>query len=155
MQGKELAMGHPALTDSLTGLANRLHFEVVFDYLFQAADRGVPMALMLVSVGNVSDDERLKAVAGLFRSGTRSSDLPAHLGKGRFAVLLLGTNVMGARVAGDRFLEVLEEQSPGQVSIGLAGYRPDQKESADLFDAAAEALRIAQGAGGGLEMAPA
>jgi diguanylate cyclase (GGDEF)-like protein len=154
MLGSESAAGHPALTDQFTGLANRLHFELVFSYLFNGADRGVPMVLMLVSVGGDSDREGLRALGERFQQITRSADLASHLGSGRFAVLMLGTNMMGARVAADRFLDMLEGHTPGEVAIGLAIYKPQMKESAELLDAADHALQIAVETGTRLEMAP-
>ena len=154
MLGREHAIGHPALTDEYTGLANRLHFELVYSYLFNGADRGVPMALMLVSVGGDSDPDGLRELGELFQQISRSADLSSHLGHGRFAVLMLGTNMMGARVGADRFLDMLAGHTPGIVSIGLAGYRPHMKEASELLEAADAALRAAEEAGGGLEMAP-
>ena len=46
MSMTEFSAGHPALTDELTGLPNRLHFEAVYRVLFPAADRGVPLTLI-------------------------------------------------------------------------------------------------------------
>ena len=154
MLGREHAAGHPALTDEYTGLANRLHFELVYGYLFNGADRGVPMVLMLVSVGGESDRDGLRALGELFRAISRSADLVSHLGRGRFAVLMLGTNMMGAQVGADRFLDMLEGKTPGTVSIGLANFQPHMKESSQLLEAAEKALQDAEAAGGGLEMAP-
>ena len=153
MLGREHAIGHPALTDEYTGLANRLHFELVYSYLFHGADRGVPMALMLMSVGGDSDPDGLRRLGERFQQITRTADLASHLGHGRFAVLMLGTNMMGARVGADRFMEMLEGYTPGVVSVGLAGYRPHMKESSQLLEAADKALRDAEEAGGGLELA--
>jgi hypothetical protein len=60
------AIGHPALTDRPTGLANLLHFELVYTYLFQAADRGVAMTVLLLSFGSdefeASDPETLRVL---------------------------------------------------------------------------------------------
>ena len=50
-QGREHAIGHPAVTDPQTGLANSLHFELVYSYLFAAGNRGVTFTVMLLSVG--------------------------------------------------------------------------------------------------------
>jgi len=65
---RDHAIGHPALTDRPTGLANRLHFELVYSYLFQAADRGVAMTVLLFSFGSeefeASDPETLHVLGG-------------------------------------------------------------------------------------------
>ena len=155
MLGREHALGHPALTDTATGMANRLHFELVYSYLFHGADRGVPMALMLISVG--SDEElpveSLRELGEIFQNVSRVADLSAHLGHGRFGVLLLGTNLMGGRVAADRFMDNLAGHTPGPVAVGLAGYTPDMKEPGQLLEAADAALQRAQQGGGGVELA--
>ncbi|MGY8799891.1 MAG: hypothetical protein ACKVG4_14055 [Longimicrobiales bacterium] len=62
---------------------------------------------------------------------TRTSDLARHLGHGRFAVLLLGTNLQGGRITADRVESALAEIAP--LSIGLAAYGVDMKESSDLL----------------------
>ena len=50
---RDHAIGHPALTDRPTGLTNRLHFELVYSYLFQAADR-IEQAVLELNLGRVS-----------------------------------------------------------------------------------------------------
>ena len=142
---------HPALTDPGTGLANRLHFELVYTYLFQSADRGVPLTVMLLGIepqnaGRATEfGERLARV-------TRSSDLPAHLGDGRFAVLLQGANMSGARIAADRIEMGLDGSYDGALSMALAAYHPEMNEPHQLLDSAEAALRRARDGGGGLEM---
>jgi GGDEF domain-containing protein len=152
MLGREHAIGHPALTDQHTGLANRLHFELVYSYLFHGADRGVPLTLMLVSTG-VTDPEGLRALGEQFQSSTRASDLVAHLGGGRLIIMLLGSNISGGRIAADRVEMSTQPLTSSPVSIGLASYSPDMKESSELLAAVDQALRTAEEAGGGIGMA--
>lgn len=155
--GAEDILGHPALTDSVTGLANRLHFELVFRYMFLAGDRGVAFTVMLVSVGDggtpALSPELLKRVADSLQATTRLSDLVAHAGDNRFAVLLLATNLPGARIAADRIETALRETTTERVSIGLAAFDPEMKESGELLGAVEGALARAEAAGGGVEMA--
>ena len=157
MLGREHAFGHPALTDPSTGLANRLHFELVYSYLFEAGDRGVALSALLVSIGSAEleaeNPEALRAIGEKFQDTTRTADLAGHLGHGRFVVLLLGTNLQGARIAADRMDTALSEVAPSPVSIGLAAYDPEMKESSELLEAADRALRRAEEAGGGVELA--
>jgi diguanylate cyclase (GGDEF)-like protein len=157
MLGREHAIGHPALTDGLTGLANRLHFELVYSYLFEAGDRGVALTVMLLSVGGESagDQERnhLRVLGERVQDTTRTSDLVSYLGHGRFVVLLLGTNLQGARIAADRVEVALEGVISDPVSIGLAMFHAEMKESSELLEAADRALRLAEEAGGGVELA--
>ncbi|MCG6956047.1 MAG: GGDEF domain-containing protein [Gemmatimonadetes bacterium] len=152
MLGREHAIGHPVLTDASTGLANRLHFELVYSYLFSAADRGVPLTVMLVATG-VTDNDGLRFLGEKLQIATRASDLVAHLGEGRIVVLMMGTNISGARVAADRVELSLQGLTPGQTSIGIAAYVPEMKESSELLEAVDTALRAAEAAGGGIEMA--
>lgn len=152
MLGREHAIGHPVLTDASTGLANRLHFELVYSYLFSAADRGVPLTVMLASTG-VTDNDGLRFLGEKLQSATRASDLVAHLGEGRVVVLMMGTNISGARVAADRVEVSLRGLTPEHMSIGIAAYVPEMKESSELLEAVDGALRAAEAVGGGIEMA--
>ena len=135
MLGREDAIGHPALTDRPTGLANRLHFELVHSYLFGAGDRGVTLTILLISIGTsemeTGDPGGLRTIGAKLQETTRTSDLAGHLGHGRFAVLLLGTNLQGGRITADRVESALAEIAP--LSIGLAAYGVDMKESSDLL----------------------
>jgi GGDEF domain-containing protein len=149
--GREHAIGHPALTDEHTGLANRLHFELVYSYLFSGADRGVPLTLMLLATP-APDPGTLRALGERIQATTRTSDLVAHLGSGRFIVILLGTNLSGGRIAADRVETALKDVTVGTVSIGLATYQADMRESSELLRAVDEALRRAEAAGGGVEL---
>lgn len=152
MLGREHVFGHPALTDEVTGLANRLHFELVFRYLFHGARRGVPLTVMMVAVDGGSDDD-LTAVGVVLQGMTRTSDLVAHLERGLFAVLLLGTNLSGGRVVADRVEESLGEVMETPVSVGLAARDPETMDDpSQLYDAVEQALGAARGRGGGLEM---
>lgn len=154
--GREDVLGHPALTDPDTGLANRLHFELVYRYMFQAGDRGMAFTIMLVAVGGERaldiDAEGLRRMGDTLQSTTRLSDLVAHVGGPRFAVLLLGTNLPGARIAADRIESALRETTAEPISIGIATFDPRMKHHGELLDAAESALEKARRAGGGVEM---
>jgi GGDEF domain-containing protein len=154
-QGSESAIGHPALTDPQTGLANRLHFELFYSYLFGAGDRGMMFTVMLLSVGGPDQlsESRVRALGQTIERTTRTSDLVAHVGGGRYVVLLLGTNLQGARIAADRVENALRDMAPGPVCFGIAAFRPRMKESSELLEAADSALAAAEAAGGGLEFA--
>jgi diguanylate cyclase (GGDEF)-like protein len=150
-QGREHAIGHPAVTDPQTGLANRLHFELVYSYIFAAGNRGVTFSVMLISVGESLEEEKLQISGEKIERTTRDSDLVAYLGAGRFVVLLLGTNLQGARVAADRVEMTLADEDFDAVSIGLAAYSPEMRRSSELLEGADKALSAAEAAGGGIE----
>jgi GGDEF domain-containing protein len=151
-QVREHAIGHPALTDTETGLANGLHFDLVYSYLFAAGDRGLSFTVMLISVGNQNPKDRLEAIGQKVRAVTRDSDLVAHVGNGRYVVLLLGTNLPGARIAADRLEVALADVVPGRPSFGIVAYNRAMKESSELMEAADHALLAAERAGGGVEL---
>lgn len=154
MSGSEPARAHPALIDADTGLANSLHFELVYTYLFQAGDRGLPFTVMLVSQGEADHTpERLQSVGQAIETTTRSSDLVAHVGRGRYAVLLMGTNLQGSRIAADRIEMALAGKLEGPLCFGLAAYRPGFENAQMLLRAADSALLVAEAAGGGIEFA--
>jgi len=154
--GREPVTEHPALTDAQTGLANRLHFELVYRYLFLAGDRGVPFALMLLTVdhdASTNEVDALRALGETIRRATRLSDLVAYVEGKRFVVLLLGTNLPGARIAADRIEGALRGVTRDPVSVGVAAYSADLSDPAMLVQAAETALREAREGGGGVEMA--
>lgn len=149
------ARSHPALTDVQTGLANRLHFDLVYSYLFEAGDRGLPFTVMLVSAGveeSIASD-KIRKVGEAIERTTRNSDLVSHVGDGRYVVLLLGTNLQGGRIAADRVEMALSGLTPGAVSFGLAAFNDTYKSSQALLRAADTALLAAEAAGGGIEFA--
>jgi GGDEF domain-containing protein len=154
-QGRDYAIGHPALTDAQTGLANGLHFELVYSYLFAAGDRGLSFTVLLLSVGGPDGiaQEKVKSVGQKIRTATRDSDLVAHVGSGRYVVLLLGTNLQGARIAADRLEMAVAEVAPGAPAFGLAAYDRRMRDSSELLEAADRALLAAEEAGGGVELA--
>ncbi len=154
-QGRDYAIGHPALTDGQTGLANGIHFELVYSYLFAAGDRGRSFTVMLLSVGGPDGiaKKRLRIVGEKIQTATRDSDLVAHVGSGRCVVLLLGTNLQGARIAADRLEMAIGEVAPESTALGLAAYDRRMRDSSELLEAADQALLAAEAGGGGVELA--
>jgi len=154
---RDHAIGHPALTDRPTGLANRLHFELVYSYLFEAGDRGMALTVLLLSFGTDefegSDPATLRTLGERIQDTTRSADLAGHLGQGRIVVLLFSTNIAGGLIAADRVEQSVAELDLGTVSIGLATYESGMKDPSELLTAADRALRAAEDAGGGVELA--
>jgi diguanylate cyclase (GGDEF)-like protein len=89
-----------ALTDGLTGLANRQGFTEATRRMISAAG-GTPIAVLFIdlddfkevndTLGHAVGDELLQQVAGLLSSVTRADDVVARLGGDEFAVLLKNT----------------------------------------------------------------
>jgi CHASE2 domain-containing sensor protein len=91
------------------GLASRARLETALQAVRAA---GTPHALLLVDTAGAAtgtDGERACRLAQLLRErARRPGDLAAHLGAGRFALLLPGTSPVAAR----RILEDIREQAP-------------------------------------------
>jgi len=155
MQASDDARSHPALTDAQTGLANQLHFDLVYNYLFLAGNRGLPFTVMLVSAGSdgTAATAEIRSLGLAIESTTRDSDLVSHMGRGRYVVLLLGTNLQGGRIAADRIESALDGLAPGDVCFGLAAYKDGLTDSQALLRSADTALLAAEATGGGVEFA--
>ncbi len=147
------AVRHPALVDPLTGLANRLCFDLVYNYFFEAGDRGMTFTVMLLSGGPVDEisDARIKSIGEVVASTTRTADLASHVAEGRYVVLLVGTNLPGSRIVADRIEMALDREDLGPASFGVAAFASHPKDSTALLEAAENALLAAESAGGGVE----
>lgn len=153
MSGSDRARNHPALRDEVTGLANRLQFDLVYDYLYLAGQRGLSFTVMIASSG-LDDDAGAEAVldvARAFDKRTRSADLVSHLGGGRFVALLVGTNLQGARIVADRIEAAWEAVAPGPASFGVVAFNPSVSGPKALLASAMAALGQAEANGGGVE----
>lgn len=127
-----------AVTDELTGLANRRRFLELLRAEVQRARRyGHPMALLMVDLdrlkqindenGHAAGDAMLRGVAQCLRGAVRVTDLPARLGGDEFAVLMPETSREAALTVAERIRAGVEQftaQVDGRtihstVSIGL------------------------------------
>jgi diguanylate cyclase (GGDEF)-like protein len=154
--------------DPLTGLSNRQHFEVLYDFAFPVADRGIPLTLVFVELdglaavrareGEAAERAALSAFGRLLLRITRSMDVAAHLEAGRFVVMLFDCNLHGGLVCADRVrAEAAEftEQSGLTMSAGVACHDKDMKRKEDLLAVAEETLRVAVSQGGDRVAVPA
>lgn len=102
-----------AVTDELTGLANRRQFLNRLELELQRSERvDEPLAIVFADLDhfkNVNDrfghdagDEVLRLFATILRDHSRTIDLPARLGGEEFAVLLPATDAEGARSFAER-----------------------------------------------------
>ncbi|MEB3230877.1 MAG: sensor domain-containing diguanylate cyclase [Leptolyngbyaceae bacterium] len=158
-----------ATKDSLTGLANRYHFDAYLDECWQYHQiNQLPLTLVLADIdffkqyndtyGHPAGDECLKQVATAMQATfSRSQDLIARYGGEEFAFLLPETDADGVleRLAILRqqiqALGIKHEASEhGRVtlSFGIASLIPQMGEvSSTLIDAADQALYQAKGLG--------
>ena len=139
-----------ALTDELTGLANRRHFMVRLETELSRARRsGSPVAVLLSDLddfkrvndrfGHRAGDEVLKAFGRAVRRCVREVDVAARLGGEEFAVLLTETDSGGARRFAERLRSEFrnEEGLPDRVtaSFGISSYPVSGSAEELLVDA--------------------
>jgi diguanylate cyclase (GGDEF)-like protein len=146
----ELGLTRLAHSDSLTGLANRLHLANRIDDSVGRLRPGAPgIALLLLdldgfkavndSFGHAVGDELLTMVARRLRGSLRPTDVGARLGGDEFAVLLEGVDHEQALAAAQRVLAgigapfVLSRSTVAiSASIGLV-HATDARGSQDLM----------------------
>jgi diguanylate cyclase (GGDEF)-like protein len=146
----EIGMRRLALSDPLTGLANRLKLTERIDTAVSALHPRSPgIALLLLdldgfkavndSFGHAIGDDLLAMVARRLRSSIRPSDIAARLGGDEFAILLERVDYEQAEAAAQRVLSALSDPfvlSRSTVaisaSIGLV-HATDARGSQDLM----------------------
>ncbi|WP_082532952.1 diguanylate cyclase domain-containing protein [Pelomonas sp. Root1237] len=171
------ALRASALTDGLTGLANRRRFDQDLRLECERARRGhESLALLLIDVdhfkryndryGHVAGDACLREIAAAIRGCIRRpADLAARYGGEEFAVLLPQTDAAGARAMAQRIVNAVADLALAHadatpsclvsVSVGWAAARPDLDASVvltrgeSLVEAADRGLYAAKAAGRG------
>ena len=150
-----------ALTDTLTGIPNRRHSVVFLEAAFAAAQRGIPLCVVLFDLdkfkayndtkGHLAGDEALQKVSDVLLKSTRRMNLTARWGGEEFLSMLSDTALEGGRIFAERVLSEIHQVFPdGSVtaSAGVARYTPDMDSPARLLAAADQAMYSAKGAGG-------
>ncbi len=152
-------------TDHLTGIANRGEFDARLLQECSRMDRGqmsmVSMLFMDVDLfksfntkyGHQGGDEVLKAVGRVLKECVRDIDTPARYGGEEFAVILPGTDEVGAIRVAERIRRRLEAtkvflQGYGDVSvtvsIGVSTRLAKGSDPESLTSEANEAMRLAK-----------
>ena len=124
-----------ALTDALTGLANRRAFDQILETEAARAVRyGHSLALIIIDVdsfkeyndtlGHLAADKRLKAIAHILSTNARHPDVAARYGGDEFAIILPHTDKSGAMTLAERLRAACQANSPGTPSDGIpiSGY---------------------------------
>jgi diguanylate cyclase len=112
---------HEALTDSLTGLANRKALDASLrEAAEQAREAGQPLSVVLLDIdhfkafndkwGHQFGDQVLQLVAEVIVANVRGQDLVARYGGEEFAVVLPQTDLVGAAAVANNVRKALSAQ---------------------------------------------
>ena len=158
-------MSKRSITDPLTQLNNRRHFETqLLREVKRKSRTGQGLAFLILDIddfkklndtyGHAAGDEFLKQVAQILREIVRDTDLLARFGGEEFVVVATQTTLEGAVILAQKICTSIAEASfivddsmrprGATVSIGVAEYKGSQT---DLFNSADAALYRAKAAG--------
>ncbi len=157
-----------ALTDQLTGLANRRHFDQqLADALVEAQRDDGALSLLIADIdhfkkfndtyGHLLGDQVLRLVASVLTQNTKGQDLVARYGGEEFAVILPGTNIHDAVAVAKNLCKVMASREVtkratgehlGRVTLSIGVAHRHRGESAQaLIEAADTCLYAAKRAG--------
>jgi two-component system cell cycle response regulator len=155
-----------ATTDGLTGLLNHRLFQEKLTGEFKRLNRlSGPLSLLLADIdhfkkvndtyGHPVGDLVLKGVSGVIRETIRDIDIPARYGGEEFAVILPGTDAVGAQKIAERLRRAVMAKTftaDGKtlkvtVSIGIATSPEDAESKEGLIEKADQALYHAKHGG--------
>ena len=102
-----------SVTDALSGLYNRRHFEECLERELESCEReGVMAACLIIDLdhfkqvndthGHLGGDAVIRQFADLLRSLTRKGDVAARFGGDEFALMLAGVTAQGALAAAEK-----------------------------------------------------
>jgi two-component system cell cycle response regulator len=164
LESSRRALAEQATTDPLTRLRNRRAFFENGARALASARRYVSdLSVVLLDIdhfkkindtyGHQAGDDALVAVARILTGMIRTEDTCARIGGEEFAILLPGTNRLGAAVLAERIRAAIERERfivgdkvvPITASIGIASFGVDPAESIDqLLGAADNRLYLAK-----------
>src|SRR6266576_1591763 len=154
---------HRSITDPLTGLFNRYHFDATMNHEIARCRRyGVPLSLLLVDVdrlkllndrwGHHAGDQALGRVATAIQKSLRGTDIAARLGGDEFAIILPDTDAVAGLIVATRIRRNLVENASTMVTLsgGLVELPRQVADAAavQLMLVADHALYAAKNSGG-------
>jgi diguanylate cyclase len=157
-----------AMTDALTGIANRKMFDATLrKRAMEAMEDGGTLCLALTDIdffkkfndtyGHQTGDQVLKLVARIMQGNVKGNDLAARYGGEEFAVILPNTEIEDAKTVCEQIRAAVsskrirnrstgEEMGNITLSIGIAQFQPGEPLS-DFIHRADEGLYFAKGNG--------
>lgn len=148
-----------ALTDPLTGVANRRHLdERMAFHLDEAVAKDTTLAIVLFDLdhfkhvndrlGHAAGDRLLQDFARVLRSSAREGDIVARFGGEEFILLLPGAGATEAAMVAARVQERMRQADfVTTTSGGVACYPCDALDARDLFQIADRVLYAAKNQG--------
>ncbi len=155
-----------AVTDALTGLFNRGHFEEAISREFKRLVRHPrPLSLLLVDIdhfkkindqyGHTAGDSVLKMVASTIKKVMRDTDVVARYGGEEFVAILADTDKPGAGNLAERLrktiflspIDIGRKAVNVTVSIGVSSFPRDADSREELVELADKALYSAKSGG--------
>jgi diguanylate cyclase (GGDEF)-like protein/PAS domain S-box-containing protein len=152
-------LSHQATHDSLTGLANRRHFEESLqDAIQKAASTGGRVALLYIdldgfklvndTMGHSTGDHLLRQVAARLQSCLHEHEIPARIGGDEFTVVKpLAEDSASAEELTQRILEAFRIPFSGAgqgirigASIGVSHFPEDGEDANELYQSADAAM---------------
>jgi diguanylate cyclase (GGDEF)-like protein len=150
-----------ALSDGLTGVANRRAFDSGLHRELSAASRtGSELCVVLIDLdhfkqfndtfGHLAGDDVLRKVGAALRGCVRQGDLVARYGGEEFVIVMPGGTAADGLAAAHRLRETLHDvpaPRPITASLGIACWPHDGRMRGELLDAADRALYAAKAGG--------
>lgn len=149
-----------SITDPMTGLFNRRHFE---GQLSKEIDRyqrfGHPFSFIIIdldylkkindTLGHDYGDAAIKHIGNVLKKSVRDVDTVARFGGEEFVVLLPETDLKWARMVAERICTSIREKSVEGIgtvtaSVGVAVFPRDADDKEKLFELADKALFLAK-----------
>jgi diguanylate cyclase (GGDEF)-like protein len=135
-----------ALTDALTGLANRIAFDHQLAIDWERATRyDRPLGMLLLDLdgfkqvndtqGHAAGDRVLRRVADTITANVRGGDVAARLGGDEFVVLTTETPAEGLQALAGRLQQAVESLGTA-ISVGWAEREPDDESPSKVLDRA-------------------